>query len=853
MFSIPEDLKAAFSDRYELSEELGRGGMATVYRAVDRRHGRQVAIKVLEPSLALALGPSRFLREIEIAANLTHPHILPVHDSGESAGFLFYVMPFVEGSTLRQRIADEGALSVAEALHITGQIADALDYAHRQGVVHRDVKPGNILLSGGNAYIADFGIARAAALSGTTELTNTGIAVGTPTYMSPEQAAGQKDIDGRSDIYSLGCVLYEALVGDPPFTGDTPQSVIVKRITERPIPVRRLRSEVPPSVERALAKSLEPNPAQRYQTTGDFADDLHPAGGVGRRLMSLLRRWRYVTRSRLAGRPVLTFGLGAAVLGLFVAGLGALLVGTGRIGAPSPSTTGSADVEGGGTTIAVLHFDDMSADGSLTAYARGFTDHLIHSVNRVEGLAAPSLLAVRQFRDSDTPPDAIATALQADFIVHGSVLGGPQRMRVNVSLIDPTTGQSLGDARVEAPPGEILGLVDGVTDSLSFFLRPAVGHEVRMQELRSGTGSDDAWTLVWEAEALRDRHIELIEQADREGADRALVSADSLLEIAESLDPSWAEPTLARGWIASQRALVFSSEPGEYDAESEELLRDGLAHAERARTLEGESAAVLTLRGMLNFGLARIQQSDAGRASLLDASEADLRAATEADPALAEAWRGLGRLLEYHRADFPGAKAAYERAYASDRFLEDADEIALALGEISTDLEDYDDAMRWYREGRTRWPDDVGFAGLGLITLASRSGPDDVNLAWALTDTIAEIASLDRQSLFYPIMYAQVASVLARAELEDSARAVLALAESRSDEAPDFFAYDLAHAWLVIGDTARSLDWLEVDLEANPGDRPERAREPWFRPLHGNPRFEELVGHDVSYATEPGT
>jgi serine/threonine-protein kinase len=846
MSDILQRLRAALAGRYAVEREIGRGGMATVFLAEDRRHHRKVAVKVLHPELASTVGTKRFLRQIEIAASLTHPHILPVYDSGEAADFLYYVMPYVEGPSLRKLVKDEGMLEIGTALRIATQIGDALDYAHRRGVVHRDVKPGNILLSDGHGYIADFGIARAAELGRTTELTRTGLTVGTPHYMSPEQASGDREIDARSDIYSLGCVLYEALAGKPPFSGDTPQSVIVRRITEPPAPIRSLRSEVPPSIERALAKALEPFPARRYQSAGEFADNLHPAGGVGRRVSSRLRRWKHSLRSRLAGRPVLTFGLGMAALAVLVAGGVALMIETGILESPQALDSPAGGEAGNGATIAVLHLDDMSDDGSLSAYARGFTEHLIHSVNQVEGLTAPSILAVRPFRNSDATPEAIAEALEADFIVHGSVLGGTSRVRVNVSLIDPANGQSLGDARVEAPAGEVLELVDGVTDSLSFFLRPAVGHEVRMQELRSGTESDEAWTLVWEAEILRDRHVELVEAADRETAGQVLVSADSVLQMAEGMDPDWVEPILLRGWVASDRALVFSSEPGEYDSQSEPFLRSGLDHADRALAIDDGDARGLTLRGLLNLGVARIARSDAHRDSLLESSEADLQAATQADPSLAEAWRALGDLLQYYRADFEAAKLAYERAYTSDRFLRDADEIALVLGEISTGLEQYDDALQWYREGRTRWPENVGFAGLGLITLASRAGPDDVDLAWALTDTIAQIASLDRRSLFYPIMQAQVASVLAHAGMKDSARVVLALAESRSEEDPGYFAYDFAHASLVIGDTARCLDWLEVDLEANPGERPARAQEPWFRALHGNARFEELVGRSVT-------
>src|SRR2546430_4284188 len=218
-------VQAALAGRYTIERELGRGGMATVYLAQDRKHHRQVAIKVLKPELAAALGPERFLREIDTAARLTHPHILPLHDSGEAEGFLFYVMPYVEGESLRDRLSREKQLPLGDALQIAREVADALSYAHSRDVVHRDIKPENILLEAGHAVVSDFGIARAIRAAGGDELTTTGIAVGTPAYMSPEQASTDARIDGRADIYALGCVLYEMLAGRPPFRGSSAQAV----------------------------------------------------------------------------------------------------------------------------------------------------------------------------------------------------------------------------------------------------------------------------------------------------------------------------------------------------------------------------------------------------------------------------------------------------------------------------------------------------------------------------------------------------------------------------------------------------------------------------------------------------
>jgi eukaryotic-like serine/threonine-protein kinase len=263
------ELAAALAARYRVEREIGRGGMATVFLADDLRHRRKVALKVLEPELALAVGSERFLREIEIAARISHPHIVPLYDSGEAEGFLYYVMPFVEGESLRQRLEHETQLGVEEALAITRQLAAALAYAHARNVIHRDIKPENILLYAGEALLADFGIALAVSDAASRRITGTGMVVGTPQYMSPEQALSEPT-DARSDLYSLACVLYEMLAGEPPYTGPTPQAIITKRLVD-PVPsIRRLRPAVPDSVDRALTKAMAKLPADRFRSVGEF-------------------------------------------------------------------------------------------------------------------------------------------------------------------------------------------------------------------------------------------------------------------------------------------------------------------------------------------------------------------------------------------------------------------------------------------------------------------------------------------------------------------------------------------------------------------------------------------------------
>jgi Tol biopolymer transport system component len=267
-------LQSALADRYRLDREIGAGGMATVYQAQDLRHSRPVALKVLRPELAAVIGAERFLAEIKLTANLQHPHILPLFDSGEADSYLFYVMPFVQGETLRDRLTREKQLPVADAVRFAGEVASALDYAHRHGVVHRDIKPENILIHDGQALVADFGIALAASKASGQRMTETGMSLGTPHYMSPEQAMGEREITARSDVYALGAVLYEMLTGEPPFTGNTAQAVVARVLTENPRPLGTQRHTIPRHVEAAVLTALEKLPADRFATAAEFAEAL---------------------------------------------------------------------------------------------------------------------------------------------------------------------------------------------------------------------------------------------------------------------------------------------------------------------------------------------------------------------------------------------------------------------------------------------------------------------------------------------------------------------------------------------------------------------------------------------------
>jgi tRNA A-37 threonylcarbamoyl transferase component Bud32/tetratricopeptide (TPR) repeat protein/TolB-like protein len=343
-----ERLRNALADRYAIESEIGSGGMATVYLAEDLRHHRKVAVKVLRSELAAALGPDRFLREIEIAARLQHPHILPLYDSGEAAGFLYYVMPYVSGESLRARLSREGELPIAEAVRILRDVADALAHAHGESVVHRDIKPDNVMLSGRHALVTDFGVAKAVSeATGRNQLTTAGVALGTPAYMAPEQAAADPNIDHRADVYALGALAYELLSGRPPFTGTTPQMVLSAHITQAPDPVTRHRASVPPALEQLVMRCLEKKPADRWQSVEELLPQLEalttPSGGITPAQTTPVSAVRPKRTGAIVGAVAAFAILGALGAWYLIAGRGSPLEGSRVVVAPFEDLTGDPE------------------------------------------------------------------------------------------------------------------------------------------------------------------------------------------------------------------------------------------------------------------------------------------------------------------------------------------------------------------------------------------------------------------------------------------------------------------------------------------------------------------------------
>ena len=461
MTAVDPLLTDALRGRYAIERELGRGGMATVYLAEDLRHHRQVAIKVLRPELAATLGPERFLREIQIAARLRHPNIVPLYDSGDADGLLYYVMPYVEGESLRDRLRRERQLPVNEALGIAREVADALAHAHERELIHRDIKPENILLEGGHALVADFGIARVVGSAATKDLTTaTGLAIGTPAYMSPEQALGDTAVDARSDVYALGCVLYEMLAGEPPYTGPTPQAIMARRLSEPVRSLRTVRDTVPEQLEQAVMRALARVPADRFPSVTAFRDAL--VGGPGapdRSNQAEAQRGRRITRRR-------TMIATAAVAAVTLVGVVVALPRIARLRGGDPPVTATA-VPG----VAVLPFRTTGADPEL--WHEGIVDMLSYNLEGIGQLRKIDPVAVLtgwrrmggSASESLTADDAreVGRRLGSRYVVSGRAV----QMGVDVQLIaevqDVKSGEMRGAVRVTRPADSASSLVDELT------------------------------------------------------------------------------------------------------------------------------------------------------------------------------------------------------------------------------------------------------------------------------------------------------------------------------------------------------------------------------------------------------
>jgi eukaryotic-like serine/threonine-protein kinase len=873
-------LAAALADRYRLERELGRGGMATVYLATDLRHDRPVALKVLHPQLAASLGPERFLREIKLAARLQHPHILTVLDSGDAAGRLWFTMPYIEGESLRDRLVREKQLAVEDAVRIAREAADALDYAHRHGVIHRDIKPENILLSDGHALVADFGIARA--MGGDEHLTETGMAIGTPAYMSPEQAAGERELDARTDIYSLGTVLYELLAGEPPFAGPTMQAMAARRLSTEAPSVRQYRPAVPETVDRAVRKALARVPADRFASAAELARALAPTATEA----------APVPAAAPTSATVITSGTGtrrarhrsAVLLGLgFLLGLGVLFGWLRRREAPAGAAGG--DVK----RLAVLPFDNLGAADD-EYFADGVTDEIRGKLASIPGLQVTASRSAAEYKKSGKDLATIARELGVDYLLVGKVRwekGGVGRNRVRVSpeLIQVSSGSTRWQQPFDAALTDVFQVQADVAGRVAQALDVALGAGAKEALGERPTQNLAAYDAYLKGEEVS-RSISV---GDPVTLRRAIVYYEQAVALDSSFSVAWAER--ARAY-----SLLYANGVPE-----PVIAKTALESADRARTLgpdrpEGYLALAEYHRSVSVDGAGALQQAQLGLkiaptdVNLLvvaalaqqqlgrwDAASELLAKAQAVDPrSVVTGWR-LARSLLFRRR-YDEALAATDRSLQIDPthlgVLESRAMIFAARGDLASAraaghsappevepaafvayLANYydlfwllDDSQRalLYQLKPADFDDDRGSWGLALAGAYALQGKGARARAYA-DSARAGFEDQVRANPDNAQLHALLGVALAYLGRKDEAiregrRGVELGPISRNAFTGPYLVHQLARTYILVGEPERALEQIEVLLKIPYYLSPGWLRiDPAFDPLRKNPRFQKLA------------
>jgi serine/threonine-protein kinase len=746
-----EELQEALGGAYRLERELGGGGMSRVFVARDAALGRRIVVKVLPPDMAVAVNQERFRREIHLAASLLHPHIVPLLSAGESHGFPYYTMPFVEGESLRARLIRDWRLPVAEAVRLTCEAARALDYAHRCGVVHRDMKPDNLLLHDGHAMVVDFGIARAIheAARGAA-LTSIGIAIGTPAYMSPEQVNADVELDGRSDIYALGCVLYEMLAGDPPFTGRNARVVLMRQVTEPPPRIRDARPDVPAAVEQILLKALAKEPVDRHATAGELA-------------LSLERSWTVHITPRTPV-PVITEG---ATLQRFVA---------------------------------VLPFENMSADPENEYFSDGMTEDIIAQISKIGKIKVMSRTSTMRFKDHPQSVREIGSALGVTHVLEGSVRRSGTRLRIVAQLIDARTDEHLWSETFDRDMTDVFAIQSEVARQIADKLDADLSPTERSRLARKPTDDIEAYNLY----LLGRHHYSKVSATD---------FAKAMDYFRRAIDR---DPKFAQAYASLAEAKMYLG-LGYWGIRPHDAQPDAFALASRGRDIDPTCAEAHSSLGMY-------YQCYAYR---WDDAMAGLARAVELNPS-----SGMLRVL------FAMCLCAH------GRFDE-----TLIQRELATQLDPSAMAVRgntaWlsYLCGRTEQAIAEGrslrdieptsaYAAFSHGMVCAQGG-DPVEAIDAFRDAVR----FSGEASLYLVMLAYGLAVGGKHE---EARALLARIH-RLEETEFVWPMGIAFAYAHLGEESRALDYLERGYEERVGWMQLMSREPALAILRGTPRFESLA------------
>ncbi|HEX3233410.1 MAG TPA: serine/threonine-protein kinase [Gemmatimonadales bacterium] len=775
-----DSLRAALAGRYTLERELGAGGMATVYLAQDLRHERKVALKILREELSASLGKERFLREIKVAAALQHPHILPLYDSGAADNLLYYVMPYVDGPSLRDKLAKEGELPIGEAVRILRDVADALTEAHRHGVVHRDLKPENVMLRGRHALVMDFGVAKALSeATGRQSLTSVGVALGTPAYMAPEQAAADPLVDHRADLYAFGVVAYELLAGRPPFTGATPQQVLAAHVTAAPEPIATYRP-VAPALAALVMRCLEKRPADRWQTAEELIPQLEalltPSGGI----TPTATRPVAAAAPRSSRRLALGIALGAL---LVLLGLGTWLVSHRRPAGASPS--GPAAVTS--RRVGVLPFASRSRDTADAYLGDGMATDLTTTLAGMSGLHVVSRSSAFALRGK-TAREA-GTALSADAMVEGTVGKVDGRLRVTVSLVNVADEAMLWSQRYDVTEKELYPLQDSAAAAIASALGVGLARRADAGLAAHRTANPEAHDLVLRGQFLTEQSTEA-----------GLHEAIALFQRAAALDSTYAEP-----WNGIAQAWFFLADT--YLA-PRAAVPPMQAAVEKALALDPTSAAAHALHAsVLNVYLRDYAAADREylRAIALDSTTPFggdygglLHARGLDDSALA-----VMRRARRHNPFSYGPMNLNVILFGDLGMLDSATAVCQALRRLASDPCD-----EWLllRRGRA-----AEIIAARKATPATK--PEDMM---------------------------RLAEALARAGDAVAARRQLSAALSAAGTR--YVREDgVAGAYLALGDTSRALEWLDRGLAAQAANMSQINRAWRFQPLHGNPAFAAIV------------